>query len=376
MKKRLITPGPTPLPQEVIRAMAQPMIHHRWPACADLQQQVVQGLQYVLQTKNEVLLLTSSGTGAMEAAVANLHSPGDKVLVVRGGNFGDRWAKICKAYGLNVISIDIPWGDAVDPQAVAKHLETEKDIKTVFATSCETSTGVAHDLAAVTEITRSHPALLIVDAVSGLCSEELQTDQWQIDVVISATQKGLMCPPGISFISLNGVAWERTTAASLPKFYWDFTEMRKFSERHQTPYTPAITTLYALKAALDLIRAEGLDNIIARHAHLAESCRAAMTALGLDLFAQRPANALTAVRVPGEVDGVELLQHIHQHLGATIAGGQAQLRGKIFRLAHLGHADDLDLIAAIAALERGLAAAGHDFTAGAGLLAAQKLSSS
>jgi aspartate aminotransferase-like enzyme len=362
------------LPQDVIRAMAQPMIHHRWPAYADLHRQVVRGLRYVLQTENEILLLTSSGTGAMEAAVANLHRPEDTVLVVRGGKFADRWAKICKAYGLNVISIDIPWGEAMDPQAVAKHLEVNKDIKTVFATSCETSTGVAHDLAAVAEITKSHTALLIVDAISGLCSEELHMDQWQVDVVISATQKGLMCPPGISFVSLNEAAWKRTETASLPKFYWNFVEMRKFSQRNQTLFTPAITTLYALKAALDLIQAEGLDNFIARHAHLAESCRAAVTALGLNLFAQRPANALTAVRVPQGVDGIKLLQHIHNHLGATIAGGQAHLRGKIFRLAHLGHADELDLIAAIAILERGLAAVGHDFTAGAGLLAVQGLS--
>jgi aspartate aminotransferase-like enzyme len=374
LKKRLFTPGPTPLPDEVIRAMGQPMIHHRWPECADLHRQVISGLQYALQTQNEILILTSSGTGAMEASVANLHRSGDSVLVVRGGNFGERWARICQAYGLKATPIDIPWGEAVDPAKVAQHLEANKNIKTVFATLCETSTGVAHDLSAIAEAVKKHPALLVVDAVSGLCADELLTDRWQVDVIVSATQKGMMCPPGISFISLSDAAWERVKTSALPKFYWDFVEMRKFAEKNQTPYTPAITTLYALKAALDIIQREGMENILARHARMANICRTAITALGLKLFARRPSNALTAVRVAEGMDGIHLLRYLHEQLGATVAGGQAQLKGKIFRLAHLGHADELDIITAIAALEIGLQAAGYDFTAGAGLLKAQKTS--
>jgi len=353
--------------------MMQPMVHHRWPACAHLLQQVQQGLQYVLQTHNEIMILTCSGTGAMEASVANLHRPGDRVLVAQCGKFGKRWALICQAYGLQVTPIDIPWGEALDPQLVAQRLEADPNIKAVYITLCETSTGVANDLRALCEIVRSHPALLVVDAVSGLCSEELFTDRWQVDVFVSATQKGLMCPPGISFVSLNEPAWERVSSSTLPKFYWDFQQMRKYSEENQTPYTPAITTLYGLKAALNLIHQEGLENVIRRHARLARMARAAVTALNLELFAQRPANALTAVRVPSKMDGIELLHILGDRLGTVVAGGQSQLKGKIFRLAHLGYVDELDVISAIAILEEGLRILGHKFTAGAGLQAAQHL---
>lgn len=373
MKKRLFTPGPTPLPEEVIQAMMQPMVHHRWPQCAQLLQQVREGLQYALQTQNEIIILTCSGTGAMEASMVNLHRPGDRVLVAQGGKFGQRWALIGQAYGLQVTTIDTPWGEAVDPQLVAQHLEQDPNIEAVYVTLCETSTGVANDLQTLSEILRSHPALLVVDAVSGLCSQELYTDRWGVDVVVSATQKGLMCPPGISFVSLNEAAWERVSSATLPRFYWDFQQMRKFSEKNQTPYTPAITTLYGLKAALNLIHQEGLENVIQRHARMARMARAGVTALNLQLFAQRPANALTAVRVPPDMDGIRLLHILHDRLGAVVAGGQSQLKGKIFRLAHLGYADELDVIAAMAVLESGLRVLGHKFTMGAGLQAAQGL---
>jgi aspartate aminotransferase-like enzyme len=326
----------------------------------------------VLQTENEIMIMASSGTGAMEASVNNLHSPGERVLVIRGGNFGERWAKICQAYELDVVPVDIPWGQAVDPHQVAEHLKKDESITAVYATLCETSTGVTHDLKALADAVRPHPALLVVDAVSGLCSEELRTDSWHVDVVTSATQKGLMCPPGISFVSLNSAAWGRVESSSLPKFYWDFTLMRQFSKKDQTPYTPAISILYALKVALGMIRTEGIDDAVARHARLAGICRAAMKALNLKLFAQRPANALTAVSLPQGMDGIQLLRSIYEETGAVVAGGQAQLKGKIFRLAHMGYSDELALVTAIAAVERGLRAMGHDFTTGAGLVAAQQ----
>jgi aspartate aminotransferase-like enzyme len=374
LKKRLFTPGPTPLPEEVIRAMMRPMIHHRWPEYADLHHQVRKGLQYALQTENDIMILTCSGTGAMEAAVANLHCPGHRVLVVRGGKFGERWALVCRSYGLQVTSIDIPWGAAVDPQLVAQRLDEDPSIKAVYVTLCETSTGVAHDLAAIAKILRSHRALLVVDAISGLCSEELLTDQWQVDVVVSATQKGLMCPPGISFVSLSEAAWEVVEPATLPRLYWDFREMRKFSKKDQTPYTPAISVLCGLQAALKIIQEEGLEKTIERHGRLAGMARAAMAALNLRLFAQRPCNALTAVQVPERMDGLELLRILHQQLGVVLAGGQSELKGKIFRLAHLGYVDDLDVIMGIAALENGLYVLGHEFKGGAGVQAAQQTS--
>jgi len=372
VKKRLYTPGPTPLPEEVMAALAQPMIHHRWPECAELYAEVREGLGYVLQTANEILLMTSSGTGAMEASVANLHSAGESVLVIRGGNFGDRWARICQAFGLEVVSVDVEWGRAVDPRQVADHLKKNDRITAVYATLCETSTGVTHDLQALAEAVASHPALLVVDAVSGLCVEKLQTDNWGVDVVTSATQKGLMCPPGISFVSLSEAARKRIDASTLPKFYWDFKTMGEFCRKDQTPYTPGITVLYGLRAALELIRREGLEAVLDRHARLARICRTAMKALGLDLLAERPANGLTAIRVPADMDGLELQRRIFEETGAMMAGGQAHLRGKILRLAHMGYADELDLITAISALERGLQVMGHTFEPGAGLLAAQK----
>jgi len=373
LKKRLYTPGPTPLPQEVLTALAQPMIHHRWPECAELYAEVRRGLRYAMQTENEILIMTSSGTGAMEASVANLQSAGDTVLVIRGGNFGDRWARICQAFGLKVIPMDVEWGRTVDPQQVADHLKKDAAITAVYATLCETSTGVTHDLKALAEAVAPHPALLVVDAVSGLCVEQLQTDGWGVDVVTSATQKGLMCPPGISFVSLSEAARERVGVSSLPKFYWDFTTMGQFCEKDQTPYTPGITVLYGLRAALELIRREGLEQVLARHARLARICRTAMGAMGLDLFAERPANGLTAVKVPPEMDGIELQRRIFEETGVMAAGGQAHLRGKILRLAHMGYADELDLIVAISALERGLGVMGYEIEPGAGLLAAQKV---
>ncbi len=352
--------------------MMQPMIHHRWPEYSELHRQIRKGLQYVLQTENDVLILTTSGTGAMEASMANLHRPGDRVLVVEGGKFGERWSLIGQAYGLNVEAIDVPWGEAVNPSLVAEYLDKDPNIRALYVTLCETSTGVAHDLPTIAQIARSHPALVVVDAVSGLCSQELLADRWQVDVVVSATQKGLMCPPGISFVSLSDAAWKAVNSSGLPRFYWDFRTMRDFSERDQTPYTPAISILYGLIAALQIITREGLEQILRRHTRLARMTRAAMTALNLELFAGRPANALTAVRVPPKVDGVKLLRFLHDHLGAVVAGGQAQLKGKIFRLAHLGYVDELDVIAAVAALEEGLQAVGYEFNQGAGLLAAHR----
>jgi aspartate aminotransferase-like enzyme len=375
LKKRLFTPGPTSLPQEVIQAMTKPIVHHRGQEFIDLFRQVQQGLQYVFQTQNEILILTCSGTGAMEACVANLHCPGDQVLVVRGGKFAERWDRICQAYGLQVKPIDIPWGEAVDPQRVAKSLEEEPNIKVVYATLCETSTGVVHDLSALARIVGPHSALLVVDAISALGADELLTDVWGLDVVISAAQNGLLCPPGISFVSLNDSAWDRVKSATLPRFYWDFREMRRFSEKNMTPYTPAITTLYGLRAALNIIQREGLEKIIERHARLARITRAAITAMNLKLFSQRPSSSLTAVQVPQGIDGTELLRLLSDEHGIVVADGQFHLKGKIFRLAHLGDTNELDVIAAIAALEKSLLTLGHEFSLGAGLRAAKIASS-
>jgi aspartate aminotransferase-like enzyme len=258
---------------------------------------------------------------------------------------------------------------------VAKSLEEEPSIKAVYATLCETSTGVVHDIPALARMVKPHSALLIVDAISALCADELHTDAWGLDVVISSSQKGMMCPPGISFVTLNESAWDRVKSATLPRFYWDFMEMRRFLEKNMTPYTPAISNLYGLNAALEIIQSQGLEKVIERHARLARITRAAVTALNLKLFSQRPSNALTAVHVPEGIDGAELLRFLYHEHGMVLADGQFHLKGKIFRLAHLGNTSEREVIAAIAALEKSLLALGHKFPEGVGLRAAKIASS-
>ena len=372
-KKWLFTPGPTPIPPEALLVMAQPIDYHRSDAAVALIKDVLEKLKHVFQTENDVLFLTSSGTGAMEGAVANLLSRGDKVIVIRSGKFGERWSEICNAYGSEVIPIDVTYGNSVEPQTVETLLTQHPDVKAVFATLCETSTGALHDIEALASLTRVRPTLLVVDAVSALGADDLQMDNWGVDVVVSCSQKGLMTPPGLAFVAVNQRAWDAIERSDLPKYYLDFRKAYESGLQGSVPYTPAITLLTALQCALDRISAEGIRRTIDRHNLLASATRSAVKALGLPLFAASPANTLTSIRLPTEIDGKAFINLMRDTYGITYAGGQSQLSGKIVRIAHLGWMNENDVIVAISAFERGLVEIGYDIPVGAGVTAVQEI---
>jgi aspartate aminotransferase-like enzyme len=369
-----MTPGPVPVPPDSLIAMAQPMIHHRTKKFEKVMAEIPDALKYVFQTNNDVILLTASSTGAMESSVVNLLSPEDKALVIGGGKFGERWAEFCDAYRIRYEFIDVEYGKAVDPQKVEDKLKADPSIKCVYATLCETSTGVVHDIKTIGEIVNGFDnTLLVVDAVSGLCAEELQTDNWHVDVVVSGSQKGLMTPPGLAFICLNDQAWEAVEKAKLPRYYFDLRKAKKACATNQTPFTCSISLILSLRESLAQIQQEGLQNVLARHARLAEATRSGVKALGLELFASSPSNVLTAVKVPESIDGKKLLKYIEDKFGVTFAGGQESLAGKIFRIAHLGYIDDLDVISAISALEMSLPKFGYKVSFGEGIKTAEKV---
>lgn len=372
-KNYLLTPGPTPLPPEVCEAMARPIIHHRTPQFQAILKEAAEGLKYVYQTQNDCFILTSSGTGAMEAAVVNLLSPGDTAITVQGGKFGERWTELCKNYGINTEIIDVEWGRAVDSKEIEKKLKNNPKIKAVFTTHCETSTGVTNDIESIGKIVRDTDAVLVVDAISSLGAIPLETDAWFCDVVVSGSQKGLMLPPGLAFISVSKKAWLKIEESKSPKYYFDLQAAKKAWAQTDTPFTPAISLVIALNEALKMMRRDGLENIFNRHKKMADSARAAAKALGLELFAPTAASdAVTAIKVPQGIDGEKLVKTMRDSYGVTFAGGQAELKGKIFRIAHMGYILEPDIIAGIACLEKVLAQMGYKFNLGAGLKAAEE----
>lgn len=375
MKNYLLTPGPTPVPPEALEAMARPIIHHRTPQFQAILKEVEEDLKYVFQTKSDVLMFTSSGTGAMEGAVSGLLSPGDKAIVVRGGKFGERWGELCAAYGIEFIPIDVEWGKAVDPQEIKKILEKDKgqEIKAVYVTLCETSTGVAIDLEAIVKITKVSHAVLVVDAISALGVVPLKTDEWGVDVVVSGSQKGLMIPPGLAFMSLSDKAWALAEKSTLPKYYFSLKAARKALAKNDTAYTPAVNLVIGLNEALKLLKKEGIENVIARHEKHAKAVRAAMKALGLELYAPDAySDAVTAVNVPQGIDGEKLVKTMRDKYGVGIAGGQSELKGKIFRIATMGYITAGDIKVCIETLETVLAEMGYRFNQGAGVKALEK----
>jgi aspartate aminotransferase-like enzyme len=351
------------------------MIHHRTEEFERVMAEVTDGLKYVFQTRNDVIILSSSSTGAMESSVVNLLSPGDHALVIGGGKFGERWAEICGAYNIEFHFIDVEWGKPVDIERVREKLEADPSIKCVYSTLCETSTGVVHDIKSLGAIVKTFEnTLLVVDTVSGLGAVDIQTDNWHVDVVVSGSQKGLMTPPGLAFISLSELAWAAVEESKLPKYYFNLKEARKSLSKNQTPFTCSVSLILALRESLAQIKREGIRNCLARHARLAQATRAGVEALGLELFAKAsPSNAVTAVTVPERVDGKALVRLIDGKYGVTFAGGQDELSGKIFRIAHLGYCDDLDIIASISALEMALSDMGYSVPLGAGVRAAEQV---
>jgi aspartate aminotransferase-like enzyme len=375
IKKQLFSPGPTPVPERVLLAMAGPVMHHRDPGYEVLFQEVREGLKYVFQTKQEVLVLASSGTGAMEAAVCNTLSRGDEALVVRGGKFGERWGEICEAYGVKVTPIDVTWGQAVDPGLIKKALDAKPSIKAVLVQASETSTGVMHPIKEIADIVKNRAGtILIVDAISALGVSDLPMDQWGIDVLVSGSQKALMLPPGLAFIALSAKAWGFAEKSNLPKFYFNLKEELAVAQKNQSQFTPAISLVVGLREALKMLKEEGLENVFKRHALLARATREAVKALGLELLAPTaPSNALTAIKAPEGVDGKKLKKNFEDQFGLIIAGGQSQLKGKIIRIAHIGYFQSLDIIQAVSTLELVLKGLGYPVKLGAGVKAAEEI---
>ena len=374
-KKYLFSPGPTMLPPEVLLKMAEPIMHHREPEFEKIFAEIRQGLKYLFQTKNEVMIFTSSGTGAMEGAVSNLLSKGDKALVVRGGKFGERWGEICKAYGIEFIPIDVEWGKAVDPARIQEILKSDPSIRAVYTQASETSTGVKHPIKEIAEIVKKYEnTLIVVDAITGIGVFDIPMDEWELDVVVSGSQKALMLPPGLSFAALSDKAWKFVERSNLPKYYFDFKKELKSSQKNQSSYTPAISLFVGLCESLHLIRKEGVEAIFRRHEKLAEATRAAVKALGLELYApDSPSNAVTAVKIPEGVDGERLKDLFFEKFGITVAEGQDRAKGKIIRIAHLGYYERLDMVMVISALEMLLKELGYAFELGIGLKAAEEI---
>lgn len=375
LKRYLLAPGPTPVPPEALLAMAMPIIHHRSPDFLPVLESAKKGLQWLYQTKNDVLIICSTGTGGMVGSVNNFFSPGDKALVINAGNFGERWTKICKAYNLAVEEMKIDWGYTVKPEEVEKALKKDPSIKGVFVQASETSTGVYHDIKSIASVVRKHDnTLLVVDAISALVAHDLKMDEWGIDVLIGGSQKGLMLPPGLAFVGVSEKAWAFADRASSPKFYFNFKKERESLSKNQTSFTSPVTLIIGLNESLKILRAEGLENAFARHEKLAAATRAAVKALGLDMFTKEsPSNAVTAINAPAGIDGQEIYKNLRVNYGITAAGGQGHVKGKIFRIAHLGYAGAFDVITAIAGVEMVLKGMGYPLKLGTGVSVAQEL---
>jgi len=355
--------------------MARPVIHHRAPEFAQLFGEVREDLKWLYQTRNDVLVLAASGTGGMEGAVANFLSPGDKALVVNGGKFGERWGEICKAFGVQVVELKVEWGHAVDPQAVADALKKDPSIKAVYVQASETSTGVAHDTKALGEVVRVREGtILVVDAITALGVFDLPTDAWGLDVVVGGSQKALMLPPGLAFVSVSEKAWGMAEKAKNGAFYFNYKKEREAQIKNQTAYTPAVSMILGLQEVLRMLKAEGLPAIFSRQTRLAQAMREGVKAAGLSLFPkQSPSDALTAISAPDGIDGQAIYRNLRVQYGITAAGGQDHLKGKIFRVSHMGYMDTFDVITALAAIEMVLKGLGHPVRLGSGVAKAQEL---
>ena len=376
LKRYLLAPGPTPVPPEVLLAMARPMIHHRAPEFDPIFAEAREGLQWLFQTRNDVLMLAASGTGGMEGSVSNFLSPGDKALCINGGKFGERWGKICKTFGVQVTELKVEWGHAVNPQLVAEALKKDPAIKAVYVQASETSTGVSHDVKALGEIVKGHDqTILVVDAITALGVFDIKTDAWGLDVVITGSQKALMLPPGLAFVSVSEKAWAHAEKAKNAAFYFNFKKERESQVKNQTAFTPTVSLIIGLQEVIKMLKAEGLEKVFARQGQLARAMREGMKAAGLALFPKEsPSDALTAVSAPDGVDGQAVYKNLRVQYGITAAGGQDHLKGKIFRLSHMGYADRFDVITAVAATEMVLKGLGHPVQLGSGVAKAQELS--
>lgn len=372
MKSRLFTPGPTTVPEETLLELAKPVTYHRSAESKAILAEVTEDLKYVFQTSQPVMTLTCSGTGGMESAVSSALAAGEKVILLTAGRWGERWRGVLKAFQANIVAVEVPYGKAVTPEMLQTAVAAHPDAKAVFATLSETSTGVGHDLEAFGKIVSKTDALLIVDGISGLGAMECRTDAWNLDIVVTGSQKAMMLPPGLAFVSCSEKAWKKIDATPVRNFYLDLRRYRKALAESDTPFTPANTLIKAQRASLKRIRAEGIENLWARHAKIATAARTGVKALGLELFAERPNNALTVITVPAGVDGSGTLKKLEKQYGFKLADGQDSMKGKIWRLSHMGYTDAFEVLGAIAALELVLIEGGYKADPGAGVAAFQK----
>jgi aspartate aminotransferase-like enzyme len=375
IKERLFTPGPTPLLMEAQARTLTATLHHRTEAFRQLMRETLENLKYFFDTQNDVLMFSSSGTGAMEGAFANLLSPGERVLVGTAGKFGERWLELAKAYGVETVKVEAPYGHPLDIGEMAARLKADGPFRAVFVQATESSTGVRHDVTTLGALVRGYPeTCLVVDAITGLGTTDLRPDEAGLDVVLGGSQKALMVPPGLAFASVSEKAWKLIEKSKMPRYYFDFAKERKNLAKGEASYTPATTLVVSLHAALSYIRQVGRENLVANAALLAEATREAAQAWGLKLFAvASPADALTAICAPEGMDSGVIVKEMRARFGAIVANGQGSMKGKLFRLAHLGYYDVADLFAALAALEIVLLKVGHKVELGSGVRAAQEV---
>ncbi len=373
MKRYIMAPGPVAVDPHVLSVMSEPLIHHRSPQFSKILTEVRKDLKFLYQTNNECLILTSSGTGGMEACVSNLLSPGDKAICVVAGKFGERWSELCQSFGVKNIDINIEWGQAVKPEQVEDALKAHPDAKAVFVQAHETSTGVQHPIKEIGEIVKKREnTVLVVDAISAMGVYDIKTDEWGLDVVVTGSQKSLSLPPGLSIVSVSDKAWEFVKRAKSPKYYFNFLKEKKAVERETTAYTPAVSLIIGLREVLKQFREMGLKRLFDHHKRLSEATKKAVSAMGLNQFPKVPSHAITVIEAPQGINGQDVVKILREDYGITIAGGQAQLKGKIFRISHYGHLCQWDMIIAIAAIEQALNRLGYQVEYGKGVSAAQK----
>ena len=372
-KQRLLTPGPTPLYPKALQAMMGAEIHHRTQDFRDLYLSVLASLKSVLGTTNDVLILASSGTGAMEASITNCFSPGDRVIVCSAGKFGERWVELTKAYGLDALVLSAPYGSVVEPATLAQALAANPDAKAVFVQASESSTGAAHNVRAMGEIVKATPALFIVDAITGIGTMPLDIDRWGLDFVIGGSQKAFMLPPGLAFISVSPKAWATMESAKLPRYYFDLRREKKNAAKGESSWTPATSLILGLAEVLKYIQTLGMNELINNAQQLAAATRAACGALGLELFAPAsPSGAVTAIKAPPGLSSSVIVKEFRQKFGSIVADGQSEMQGRLFRIAHLGYFDVADLFALVAELELILLAHDVPVKLGAGVAAVQQ----
>ena len=374
-KQRLFTPGPTPVPEEVLLELARPMFHHRTNEYRKMLEQVTRDMQYVLRTAQDVYTITGSGSAAMEASVASVVAPGEKMIAVRGGKFGERWGELGAAFGANVVNLDVEWGTAATPQMIADALKANPDAVAVYITHCETSTATVCDVEAIAKVVAGTPALLVVDGISSIGAVPFAMDAWGVDIAVTGSQKALMLPAGLAFIACSEKAWKKINSTNGHAYYVSLKAYRKAltPPEWDQPYTPNNSMVRAAMKALAMIRAEGLEKIWAETHKKAEAVRAAAKALGLQTYSKAPSDSVTAILVPEGMDGEALAKTMAKEYGVKPAGGQGKLKGKVLRFTTMGYTDAWDILAAVGALEMSLAKMGRKVEFGAGVAAAQKV---